>query len=49
MATKTINDIVNKLDEILDWLAISPMTNKDYRTIHKIFDKYLEKKQRRKK
>ena len=41
-----------KLDEILDWLTDSPMNNKDYNTLHKIYDKYLElnnKQQKRRK
>ena len=48
MANKTLSEMITKLDETLDWLTFSPMDNKDYATIHKIFDKYLEKKRRRK-
>ena len=39
---KKLEDMTEKLDDILNWLTDSPMNNKDYNTIHKIFDKYLE-------
>ena len=39
---KTLQEMTIKLDEILDWLTDSPMDNKDYNTLHKIFNKYLE-------
>ena len=39
---KTLQEMTTKLDEILDWLTDSPMDNKDYNTLHKIFNKYLE-------
>ena len=39
---KTLQEMTIKLDEILDWLTDSPMDSKDYDTLHKIFDKYLE-------
>ena len=37
-----VKNITEKLDDLLTWLTDSPMSNKDYNTIHKIFDKYLE-------
>ena len=37
-----VEDMTEKLDDILNWLSNSPMDNEDYNTIHKIFDKYLE-------
>ena len=40
---KTLQQMTIKLDEILDWLTDSPMDNEDYDTLHKIYDKYLEK------
>ena len=49
MANKTLSEMTTKLDEILDWLTISPMENKDYTTIHEIFNKYLEKEEKEKK
>ena len=49
MANKTLSELTTKLDETLDWLTFSPMNNKDYVTIHKIFDKYLEKEKKRRK
>ena len=49
MANKTLSEMTTKLDEILDWLTSSPMENKDYATIHKIFDKYLEKERKKEK
>ena len=39
---KKLEDMTEKLDDILNWLSNSPMDNEDYNTIHKIFDKYLE-------
>ena len=39
---KTLQEMTTKLDEILDWLTDSPMDNKDYNTLHQIFNKYLE-------
>jgi|TARA_X000001388_G_scaffold44075_1_gene31220 hypothetical protein len=39
---KKLEDMTEKLDDILNWLTDSPMDNEDYNTIHKIFDKYLE-------
>ena len=39
---KKLKDMTKKLDDILDWLVDSPMDNKDYNDIHKIFNKYLE-------
>ena len=39
---KKLEDMTEKLDDLLNWLAYSSMSNKDYNTIHKIFDKYLE-------
>ena len=49
MANKTLSELTTKLDETLDWLTFSPMNNKDYVTIHKILDKYLEKEKKRRK
>ena len=49
MANKTLSEMTTKLDEILDWLTSSPMENKDYATIHKIFDKYLKKEKKKRK
>ena len=42
MTDKTLKEITEKLDEFLDWLVDSPMNNKDFNTIHRIFDKYLD-------
>jgi predicted ATPase len=39
---KKLKNMTKKLDDILDWLVDSPMDNKDYNDIHKIFNKYLE-------
>ena len=39
---KKLEDMTEKLDDLLTWLTDSPMNNEDYNTIHKIFDKYLE-------
>ena len=39
---KTLKKMTTKLDDILDWLVDSPMNNKDYNELHKIFNKYLE-------
>ena len=39
---KTLKKMTTKLDDILDWLVDSPMDNKDYNQLHKIFNKYLE-------
>ena len=39
---KTLDQIVEKLDEVLYWLTDSPMHNKDFNQISKIFDKYME-------
>ena len=39
---KTLDQIVEKLDEGLYWLTDSPMHNKDFNQISKIFDKYME-------
>ena len=35
---KKLKDMTKKLDDILDWLVDSPMDNKDYNDIHKIFN-----------
>ena len=34
---KQIGDLTNKLDELLDWLVRSPISDKDFDTIHKIY------------
>jgi len=39
---KTLKKMTTKLDDILDWLVDSQMDNKDYKQLHKIFNKYLE-------
>ena len=44
---KKLEDMTEKLDDILNWLTDSPMDNEDYNTIHKIFDKYLEIEEQR--
>ena len=44
---KKLEDMTEKLDDLLTWLTDSPMSNKDYNTIHKIFDKYLEKEKKK--
>jgi hypothetical protein len=46
---KKLKDMTKKLDDILNWLTDSPMDNKDYNTIHKIFDKYLDIENKKKK
>ena len=39
---KTLEKMKVKLDEILNWLSDSPINNKDYNELHKIFNKYLK-------
>ena len=39
---KTLDQIAEKLDEVLDWLTDSPMSSKDFNQISKIFDKYMK-------
>jgi hypothetical protein len=34
---KTLDQMAEKLDEVLDWLTDSPMSNKDFNQISKIF------------
>jgi len=46
---KTLDQIVEKLDEVLYWLTDSPMHNKDFNQISKIFDKYMELLEKNKK
>ena len=42
---KQIGDLTNKLDELLDWLVRSPISDKDFDTIHKIYEKYVKKEE----
>ena len=49
---KTLDQTLDIFDEFLDNMTASKISNEDYRTIHKIFDKYLKnynqaKKERR--
>jgi len=46
---KTLEQIVEKLDGVLDWLTDSPMHNKDFNQISKIFDKYMKLLEKNKK
>jgi hypothetical protein len=46
---KTLDQIVEKLDEVLYWLTDSPMHNKDFNQISKIFDKYMKLLEKNKK
>ena len=46
---KTLEDMTEKLDNLLNWLSDSPINNKDYNIIHKIFDKYFEKEKKQQK
>ena len=43
---KQIGDLTNKLDELLDWLVRSPISDKDFDTIHKIYEKYVKKEEK---
>lgn len=43
---KTLKETIDIFDKFLDDITASKISNSDYRKIHKIFDKYLEKKQR---
>ena len=40
---KTLDQTLDIFDEFLDDITTSKISNKDYSTIHKIFDKYLKK------
>ena len=40
---KTLDETLDIFDEFLDNMTASKISNEDYRTIHKIFDKYLKK------
>jgi len=42
---KQIGDLTNKLDELLDWMVRSPISDKDFDTIHKIYEKYVKKEE----
>jgi hypothetical protein len=46
---KTLDQMAEKLDEVLDWLTDSPMSNKDFNQISKIFLKYTELLEKNKK
>ena len=37
---KTLEKVLIKFDEFLDYTSDSLIDNKDYNTIHKIYDKY---------
>ena len=39
---KTLDQMAEKLDDLLTWLTDSPMNNKDFNQISKIFLKYME-------
>ena len=39
---KTLDQMAKKLDDLLTWLTDSPMNNKDFNQISKIFLKYME-------
>lgn len=43
---KTLKETIDIFDKFLDDITASKISNPDFRKIHKIFDKYLEKKQR---
>ena len=40
---KTLDQTLDIFEEFLDNITTSKISNKDYSTIHKIFDKYLKK------
>ena len=46
---KTLDQMATKLDDLLTWLTDSPMNNKDFNQISKIFLKYMELIERNKK
>jgi hypothetical protein len=46
---KTLDQMAEKLDDLLTWLTDSPMNNKDFNQISKIFLKYMELIERNKK
>jgi len=43
---KQIGDLTIKLYELLDWLVHSPISDKDFDTIHKIYEKYVKKEEK---
>ena len=43
---KQIGALTNKLDELLDWMVRSPISDKDFDTIHKIYEKYVKKEEK---
>ena len=42
MKDKTLDETLNIFDKFLDDITTSKISNEDYNTIHKIFNKYLE-------
>ena len=46
---KTLDQMAEKLDDLLTWLTDSPMNNKDFNQISKIFLKYMELVEKNKK
>ena len=43
---KQIGDLTIKLYELLDWLVRSPISDKDFDTIHKIYKKYVKEEEK---
>ena len=46
---KTLDETLDIFDEFLDNMTTSKISNEDYNTVHKIFDKYLKKNNQEKK
>ena len=45
---KTLDKTLDIFDKFLDDITTSKISNEDYNTIHKIFDKYLKKENTKK-
>ena len=45
---KTLNETLDIFDKFLDDITTSKISDEDYSTIHKIFDKYLKKENAKK-
>ena len=48
MKDKTLDETLDIFDKFLDDITTSKISNEDYNTIHKIFDKYLKKENTKK-
>ena len=49
MKDKTLDETLDIFDKFLDDITTSKISNEDYNTMHKIFDKYLKKENESKK